>query len=120
MGFHYSNGSNYGLLEDPNNPDPAKRRPASYNWTGIQQYDCNPTSSLTKVALFNHIDYGGECVSVSNPDLGYDVPFGSHISSIYLNPIWLILNPQYFHTLTLWMDITKPGVQKSFQIQHLS
>lgn len=65
--------------------------PSSYNWTGIQQENCNPFS--TNVALYNHIDYGGECMNVSNPENGYNVPSGRHVSSVYLNPSWVEADP---------------------------
>lgn len=80
----------------------------SNNWTGIQQNDCDPRSYSTKVALYNHIDYGGECVIVPFPEDGMNVPGSMQISSIYLNPLWLT-SQNLYRTLTLWSGYNQTG-----------
>jgi len=105
IGFEEA-GNQWPLLNGGTGP---LSTPHSFNWTGIQQNNCDLNNTSTKVVLYNHIDYGGECVNVSSPDLGFNVPLEMHISSIYLNPLWLQLNPQYFHTLTLWDGYNETG-----------
>lgn len=101
----------YGFEETHNYWPPMTDLPLSYNRSGglLGSDSCDVNSTSAKVFLYNHIDYGGECVNVSSPDLGFNVPTGRHISSIYLDETWLLLNPLYFHTLTLWDDYNQTG-----------
>ena len=104
IGFE-ENGNNWPLLNG------GKGNLTSFNWTGIQPNDCNPLNVSTKVALYNHIDYGGECVTVPSPDNGFNVPASLHISAIYLNSTWLQDSSHSYRTLTLWDGYNHSGNQ---------
>jgi hypothetical protein len=98
------NAITYGFEETHNNWPPSINLAASYNRSGglLGSEMCNIDIPLTKVVLYNHIDYGGECVSVPSPENGYYVPEGMHISSVYLNRSWIDFLQGFYHTLTLW------------------
>lgn len=82
----------------------------SYNHEGLGTVNLGGTSNLRQcgkdddVRLFNHIDYGGECVAVINTDQVTNIPSWMHVSSVYLKPSWTTN-----HTLTIWDDINNTG-----------
>jgi murein DD-endopeptidase MepM/ murein hydrolase activator NlpD len=100
----FNSKSSFGFEETANNWPPSGTLTSSYNESGGLSGSslCNTDSSLTKVVLYNHIDYGGECVLVPAPENGFQVPENKHISSVFLNPSWINFLQGYYHTLTLW------------------
>jgi hypothetical protein len=68
----------------------------SFNWTGIQSNSCNPDTD--NVILFNHIDYGGECIAINDLSQTFNVPSWMHVSAIYTNPSWLNTHELYFYS----------------------
>jgi hypothetical protein len=87
--------------------------PTSYNESGGLSGStlCDTHDYNNKVILYNHIDYGGECVKVTAPENGFNVPETKHISSIYLNPSWLT-SPNQYKTLTLYDQSDGNGSMK--------
>lgn len=98
----------FGFEETANNWPPSNPLQSSYNWNGIQVQACNPF--LSAAILYNHINYGGECLVVPlNQD--YVVPTGFHVSSIYVNQAYV--KDKYY----LWTSKAPnpiPGDTKNF------
>ncbi len=98
----------------------------SYNWNGLGTVDLALTTNLRQcgkqddVQLFNHIDYGGECVGVINTASTTNIPSWMHVSSVHLHPIWLLLGPQLFHTLTIWDGYNTAGNSTVLSSSHPS
>lgn len=68
----------------------------SYNWEGIASSmnlvggsNVRYCSANDDVRLYNHINYGGECLAVIDPSQTANVPTAMHVSSIYLKPSWV-------------------------------